>query len=68
MTLSPLAIALQGIGYGPLLVGVQGFASVDILTPPPSGGGMAARFIPFLPVPAKRRRKRRELDLIFLGH
>jgi hypothetical protein len=33
--LTPLAVALQGIGYGSHLVALQGFLAVDSPTPPP---------------------------------
>lgn len=42
MTLDPLAIALQGIGYTPEAVAVQGFATVDLFVALPSGGGASA--------------------------
>jgi hypothetical protein len=38
---------------------------------PSEGAGMVRppiRFIPFLPVPARRKRKRREEDLLFIQH
>ncbi len=38
MTLNPLAIALQGIGFGALLVALQGFSSAVALVEPPGGG------------------------------
>lgn len=34
--MNPLAIALQGIGYGALLVAVQGFAPVDTVVQQPT--------------------------------
>ena len=43
MTLSARAIALQGFGFGALLVAAQGFATVDALVPitpiGPNAGG-----------------------------
>jgi hypothetical protein len=42
MILDPLAIALQGIGYTPEAVAVQGFAQVDLFVALPSGGGASA--------------------------
>jgi hypothetical protein len=43
MTLSPRAIALQGLGFAPLLVAVQGFASASPYKRAPKGAGYPAR-------------------------
>ena len=43
MTLSPRAIALQGMGFAPLLVAVQGFASANPFKRAPKGAGYGAR-------------------------
>jgi hypothetical protein len=43
MTLSPRAIALQGLGFKPLLVAVQGFASASPYRRAPKGAGFGAR-------------------------
>jgi hypothetical protein len=43
MTLSPRAIALQGMGFAPLLVAVQGFASASPFKRAPKGAGYGAR-------------------------
>ena len=43
MTLSPRAIALQGMGFAPLLVAVQGFASASPYKRAPKGAGYGAR-------------------------
>lgn len=48
MTLSARAIALQGFGFGALLVAAQGFATVDALVPitpigPNAGGNSHAK-------------------------
>ena len=43
MTLSPRAIALQGMGFAPLLVAVQGFASASPFRRAPTGAGYGAR-------------------------
>jgi hypothetical protein len=43
MTLSPRAIALQGMGFAPLLVAVQGFASASPYRRAPKGAGYGAR-------------------------
>jgi hypothetical protein len=43
MTLSPRAIALQGMGFAPLLVAVQGFASASPFKRAPRGAGYPAR-------------------------
>jgi hypothetical protein len=44
MILDPMAIALQGIGYTPEAVAVQGFARVELFValPSVSGGGASA--------------------------
>lgn len=46
MSLNPFAIAVQGVGYGPLLVSVQGLYPIEAPEPPPPytpplGGGAA---------------------------
>ena len=53
--ISPLAVALQGIGYSALLVAVQGFALTSEPDPTPTPSGSYA------PVGGggRRRRKRR---------
>jgi hypothetical protein len=43
MTLSPRAIALQGMGFAPLLVAVQGLASASPFKRAPKGAGYGAR-------------------------
>lgn len=43
MNLSPRAIALQGMGFAPLLVAVQGFASASPFKRAPKGAGYGAR-------------------------
>lgn len=43
MTLSPRAIALQGMGFASLLVAVQGYASASPYRRGPRGTGFAAR-------------------------
>jgi hypothetical protein len=43
MNLSPRAIALQGVGFAPLLVAVQGFANAVRFVRAPSGTGYGAR-------------------------
>lgn len=43
MTLSPRAIALQGMGFSPLLVAVHGFASASPFKRAPKGAGYGAR-------------------------
>ncbi len=43
MTLSPRAIALPGMGFVPLLVAVQGFASASPCRRAPKGAGYGAR-------------------------
>lgn len=40
--LSPRAIALQGIGFEPRLVAMQGLAPFTVTLPPVSGGGGGA--------------------------
>lgn len=41
MTLDPRAIALQGVGYGPLAMAAQGAASVQLFVVVGGGGGGA---------------------------
>jgi hypothetical protein len=72
-TLNALAIALQGMGYSAALVAVQGLLAIDIiapLTPSGSGGGKIIGkpwYLPvYTPVHARRPRKRRHADMIFL--
>lgn len=75
MALSPRHIALQGLtippALRPRLVAVQGLAAVDVGPVPAGQGGAFSdrpwRDVPFLPVPAGRRRRRRQQDIIFLG-
>ena len=78
MQLSPLVIALQGIGFGALATALQGFVALDQPEPEPDQGGQAGgakgrkRFSPWLwmpPLPPQRRpRKKREAELVaFLG-
>jgi hypothetical protein len=43
MTLSARAMALQGLGFAPLLVAVQGFASASPYRRAPKGAGYGAR-------------------------
>lgn len=43
MRLSARAIALQGFGFTPLLVAVQGFGNASPFTRAPKGGGFHAR-------------------------
>lgn len=43
MSLSHRAVALQGVGFTPLLVAVQGFANASPFTRAPRGGGFHAR-------------------------
>ena len=74
MNLTPLAIALQGLGYGAAMVTVQGLLAVDVIAPDLSfgGGGKAIgkpwRLPVYTPVHARRPRKRRHSDLLFLGN
>lgn len=67
MNLSPRAIALQGIGFTPALVAVQGLIGFDV--GPPSGGGgniLWPSFPVFDDVAARRLKRRREEILILL--
>ena len=74
--MNALAIALQGIGYGASLVAAQGLLALDIILPiTPSGAASGGKAIgkPWLlpvytPVHARRPRKRRHSDLLFLGN
>lgn len=72
MNLTPLAIALQGMGYGAAMVAVQGLLAVDVAAPGPSFGGSGKvvgkpwRLPVYTPVHARRPRKRRHADMIFL--
>ncbi len=43
MRLSARAIALQGFGFTPLLVAVQGFGNASPFTRAPKGGGFGPR-------------------------
>lgn len=43
-------------------------ASVEQIDQTGGGSRPPVRFIPFLPVPARRKRKRREEDLLFIQH
>jgi hypothetical protein len=43
-------------------------ASVEQIDQTGGGSRPPIRFIPFLPVPARRKRKRREEDLLFIQH
>jgi hypothetical protein len=72
-TLNALAIALQGMGYSAALVAAQGLLAIDIiapLTPSGAGGGKVIgkpwRLPVYTPVHARRPRKRRHADMIFL--
>lgn len=59
MTLDALAVALQGIGYTPEAVALQGFAKVDLFVAVGGGGaaaGVASRLKQSLPFD--------ELDLV----
>lgn len=38
--MTPRSIALQGIGYGALLVALQGFGGQSVTQPPVFGGGV----------------------------
>ena len=68
------AIALQGIGYTALLVGVQGFGQNQNATQN-TGGNQRRPQIQWLPahtpwvapVPRRRPRKKRDAELFFLG-
>jgi hypothetical protein len=42
MTLSPRAIAVQGIGYTPILTATQGLTGFEIFLPRAGGGGGGA--------------------------
>jgi hypothetical protein len=55
MSLSPRAIALQGIGYTPLLIALQGLWHTPPTPPPLSAGSSAA----LGGGPARRARRRR---------
>lgn len=71
--LNALAIALQGMGYSAALVAAQGLLAVDIIAPlTPSGAsggkviGKPWRLPVYTPMHARRPRKRRHADMIFL--
>ena len=73
--MTALSIALQGIGFGALAVAVQGFAQTAAASLP--AGTTRRRRVVHLPghtvyIPApvdpRRPRKRRQADLLFLGH
>jgi len=72
MSLSPRAIALQGIGLTPLAVALQGLVvAVGVQPAPPIFGGFSNRpwrDAPFLPVRPRRPRRQRQEELVFLGH
>lgn len=71
LTLSPLAIALQGIGFGPLAMAALGLLPEDDepAVVPVSGGFSDApwRWVPFQPIKPRRPKKRRDTDVLFLG-
>jgi hypothetical protein len=76
VTISPRAVALQGLGETPRLVAVQGLWPAQEL--PEDEDDTASPFTHRrrswrpLPVeqlpPPKRKRKRRQADILFLGH
>jgi hypothetical protein len=69
--LSPLAIAVQGIGFTPVHVALQGIYGEEV-TPPATGtgGGRPHRrpvvWIPYHAIPKRRSRHRRQDDILFL--
>ncbi len=78
MSLSARAKAVRGLGYAPLLRAVQGLLTVGVQTPvqpPPNYGGAWPGRGAYAHTPARspithsprRTRRRRELDLLFLG-
>lgn len=77
MSLSARAKAVRGVGYSRLLWAVQGLAETLLYVPPPapppSYGGpwsnaRAHTRAPTQPAhPPRRSRRRRELDILFLG-
>jgi hypothetical protein len=72
MSLNPRAIALHGIGFAPLALATLGLRGVE--EPPevqPSGGAFSNRpwlDVPFIPITPRRPRKKRQEELVFLGH
>lgn len=71
MALNPRAIALQGIGYTPLAVaalGLVGLESPPVVQPAGAWSNRPWRDVPFMPVRPRRPRKKRQDELVFLGH
>ncbi len=74
-----LSIAVQGVGFGYSHMALQGFAcdsetvdqpdDTDAAVSPFTPARRAWRPLPIDPLPpAKRKRKRRQADILFLGH
>jgi hypothetical protein len=70
MSLSPRAIAVQGVGFTPLNVAVQGLWPVGEPPAPDQPSYWSDRpwrDVPFIPITPRRPRRKRQEDLIFLG-
>lgn len=71
MSLSPRAMAVQGLGFAPRLVALQGFDEGASSNSSGGGGLVNSRWVPaFTPwanLPRRRPRKTRQQDLLFLG-
>jgi hypothetical protein len=67
--LDPRAIAVQGIGFAPLVLAVQGLWPVQAPAParPSYWSDRPWRDVPFIPIIPRRPRRKRQEDLIFLG-
>ena len=72
--MNALSVALQGLGFGTFAVATQGLAleAMTQQTPQaPAGGrviGSPLAWPTYVPVHPCRPRKRRDADLLFLGH
>jgi len=80
VNLSARAIALQGIGFTPILIAVQGLLGAEI-APPPASGGKPLRVRPSRPPQPlewvsdyvfddaeARKRKRKRAEVLLLMH
>jgi len=74
MSAGPRLVAIQGIGFTPIAMAIQGLLAEEeeeTPPPPPSSGGYSSapwHWVPFNPVHPRRPRKKRQQDILFCTH